>query len=109
MPVDMTSSPSQIFRTTQEGRNHVLFHFSIKVRSYAKSLKKFLTKKSSVARYDLVKQSLVPRHYFTLFQNHRQGCLQIGSFGKVEAVNNEAVFCIQEQPEFMMILKIVVL
>src|SRR5208283_864135 len=38
MPVDMTSSPSQIFRTTQEGRNHVLFHFSIKVRSYAKSL-----------------------------------------------------------------------
>src|SRR5208283_17357 len=38
MPVDMTSSSSQIFLTTQEGRNHVLFHFSIKVRSYAKSL-----------------------------------------------------------------------
>src|SRR5208283_907578 len=39
MPVDMTSSSSQIFLTTQEGRNHVLFHFSIKVRSYAKSHK----------------------------------------------------------------------
>ena len=39
MPVDMTSSSSQIFLTTQEGRNHVLFHFSIKVRSYAKSQK----------------------------------------------------------------------